>query len=383
MRLIASIFACLLLLGSAETKSSVEIRFCPAEEARTYPLDSSQRVQGLLLPTVAVVNTVAMPFTLTAIHLELLKDGHVVDARTLDSAQVTRFADNGPGIQGVIRQAPFQFCGTDLIASAVKLAGPVLHQNEGIVFLQQVFAFDGIRDVLRVRAQGSSAGQPMEVRATLPIRSEFSKNTYLFPLRGVSYVGWGPSFHTGHRWVSPQAFALDIARLGGEGSTYRDSGTRFEDYYAYGTEVLAAAAGRVVGAVNDQAEDRASMQRPGESAEAYGTRSRQNQAARLKSANAITGNYVMIEHGNREYSLYAHLKPGSVRVRVGDRVAAGEILGELGSSGNSTEPHLHFHVCDKPDPLMCAGIPVNFSNITVLWADAARPLQSGDIVVAH
>jgi murein DD-endopeptidase MepM/ murein hydrolase activator NlpD len=91
----------------------------------------------------------------------------------------------------------------------------------------------------------------------------------------------------------------------------------------------------------------------------------------------------MLDHGNGEYSLYAHLQPGRVKVRVGQAVKAGDVLGQLGSSGNSTEPHLHFHVCDRPDPLMCAGIPVAFKNITVLWSDDARALQSGDIVTTH
>jgi len=55
--------------------------------------------------------------------------------------------------------------------------------------------------------------------------------------------------------------------------------------------------------------------------------------------------------------IYAHLKAGSVAVKVGDVVEAGQVLGKLGSSGNSTEPHLHFQVCDRPEPLQCAGIP--------------------------
>jgi murein DD-endopeptidase MepM/ murein hydrolase activator NlpD len=97
---------------------------------------------------------------------------------------------------------------------------------------------------------------------------------------------------------------------------------------------------------------------------------------------AITGNYAMIDHGKSEYSFYAHLQPGSVRVHKGDRVKAGDVIGKLGSSGNSTEPHLHFHVCDSNDPLLSAGIPVNFSNVTIQWADVPRPIQSGDIVIA-
>jgi len=58
----------------------------------------------------------------------------------------------------------------------------------------------------------------------------------------------------------------------------------------------------------------------------------------------------MIDHGKTEYALYVHLKPGSVRVHVGDEVKSGDVVGKLGLSGNSTEPHLHFHVYDKPDP---------------------------------
>jgi len=101
-----------------------------------------------------------------------------------------------------------------------------------------------------------------------------------------------------------------------------------------------------------------------------------------KSMTSVTGNYVMIDHGKSEYSFYAHLQPGSVRVHKGDRVKAGDLIGKLGSSGNSTEPHLHFHVCDSNDPLMSAGIPVNFSNVTIQWADVPRPIQSGDVIIA-
>jgi murein DD-endopeptidase MepM/ murein hydrolase activator NlpD len=81
--------------------------------------------------------------------------------------------------------------------------------------------------------------------------------------------------------------------------------------------------------------------------------------------------------------VYAHLKTGSVRVRPGDKVRAGQVIGQLGSSGNSTEPHLHFHVCDRPDALRCAGVPVNFDGIEIPYADQPRVLQTGDIVVAR
>src|SRR5205085_5382886 len=136
-----------------------------------------------------------------------------------------------------------------------------------------------------------------------------------------------------------EEFALDIAKLGGDGLTHRGDGTKFEDYYAYGAEVLTASDGRVIKAANDQPEDPSAMQRPGETQEAYFARLQKEQGERLaKGLTAITGNYVMIDHGKNEYSLYAHLQAGSVRVHVGDQVKAGEVIGKLGSSGNSTEP---------------------------------------------
>src|SRR5262249_13320117 len=218
---------------------------------------------------------------------------------------------------------------------SIKLAGPTLNRDQGLLLTSQVFAFTGTRNTLRVRVHGEVAGRAKEITGTLPIKSEFAKNTYKFPLRGTWFVGVGASFHTGHRWAIPEEFALDIAKLGSEGLTHKGDGTRFEDYYAYGADVLAAADGRVISMANDPPEDAAAMQQPNESQEVYFARLQKDQANRLaKGAVGITGNYVMIDHGKGEYSFYAHLRPASVRVHIGDQVKAGDAIGKLGSSGN-------------------------------------------------
>jgi hypothetical protein len=284
---------------------------------------------------------------------------------------------------GILKEVVFQFCATDLIAPSIKLAGPNLNRDQALMINWQAFAFTGPRDALRVRVHGSIGDHAAEVTGSIPIKSEFAKNRYIFPLRGAWFIGVGASLNTVHRWAVPKEFALDIVRLSGEGLSHKGDGTRFEDYYDYGADVLAAADGRVVGMANDQQEDPTVMQHPNESQEAYFARLQRNQGALMaKGPTAIAGNYVKIDHGKNEYSFYAHLQPGSVRVQVGDQVKTGDVIGKLGSSGNSTEPHLHFHVCDKPDPLMCAGIPVTFNNVTIQWADLPRPIQSGDLVIA-
>ncbi len=369
----------------AETPPPIEVRFCPASAVHTYPLESRRDLQSLMLQNVAVINHGEAPFKIDHIEVELLQSGEVLDSKKMNGNVIQRFAERGANMQeaGVLKQIAFQFCGNDLIAPSIKLAGPTLNRDQALLVTQQVFAFTGTRESLRVKVDGNSGGKTKEVSGTLPIKSEFAKNTYIFPLRGVSYAGWGASFHTGHRWAIPEEFALDIARLGGDGLSHKGDGSRFEDYYAYGTDVLAACDGTVVEAANDQPEDSTAMQRPDESQEAYFARLQKEQAGRLaKGMTSVTGNYVMIDHGKSEYSFYAHLQPGSVRIHKGDRVKAGDVIGKLGSSGNSTEPHLHFHVCDKADSLMSAGLPVNFSNVTIQWADVPRPIQSGDIVIA-
>jgi hypothetical protein len=371
------------LSAFADPQKSVELRFCPASAVRSYPLESRRDLQSLLLQNVAVINHGNAPFKIADIDIELLQANRVVESRKLDREAVQRLADRGAKLQGagIIEQVAFQFCGTDLVGPSIKLAGATLDRDQALLIVEQILAFRGARDTLRVRVHGNLDGRTTEFTGSIPIKSEFAQNKYIFPLRGVWYAGWGASFHTGHRWAIPEEFALDIAKIGESGLTHKGDGTRFDDYYAYGADVLAAAPGRVTGIANDQPEDPSAMQRPNETQEAYFARLQKEQAERLsKGLPVIAGNYVMIDHGKKEYSLYAHLQPGSVRAHVGDQVKAGDVIGKLGSSGNSTEPHLHFQICDEPNPLMCAGIPMNFSNVTIQWADLPRPIQSGDVV---
>jgi murein DD-endopeptidase MepM/ murein hydrolase activator NlpD len=66
---------------------------------------------------------------------------------------------------------------------------------------------------------------------------------------------------------------------------------------------------------------------------------------------------VGIDIGNEKFALYAHMQPGSLRVKVGDHVRRGQVIGLLGNSGNSTEPHVHFQIADGPSFLTSEGEP--------------------------
>jgi hypothetical protein len=371
--------------ASAQPSPPLEIRFCPASQLRSYPLDERGRAQSLLIQGFAIINRGEEPVMIDAIDISLLQQGRTLDTRVLDKTDIARWVETGPPLQNVMKIATFEYCGAGLVPPDVTLAGPTLLRDQGLLLVQEAFAYDRPRDAVRVTVHGEAKGQAMSVSNDVPIVSGFAKTRFSFPLKGVWYVGWGPSFHTGHRSHVPEEFALDIAKLGPRARTYRSGGLRFEDYYAYGAPVLAAADGRVVEAQDGRPELASALKRPGETAEAYSARHVGEAMDKIsgRGADWPVGNYVIIDHGGGEYSVYAHLQPGSVRVRVGDRVKLGEMIGKLGSSGNSTEPHLHFQVCDKPVALMCAGIPVEFSNVTILWADGPRAIQSGDIVTTR
>jgi murein DD-endopeptidase MepM/ murein hydrolase activator NlpD len=365
--------------------SDVAVKFCPVEQVRTYPLESQRGVQSLLLQNVLISHAGAETIEVVGVDVELMSGDEVKDARRIDGADLKAAAAAGPRVQGsgMMEMMAFQFCSGALIPEGVTLAGPTLKQGEALLLMQQPFAYKGARDAVRVSVQVMRGGKIVDTRASLPINSGLSKTAFQFPMKGQWFAAVGPTPHTAHRWALPEEFAFDIVRLGDGTRSFRGDGTKFEDYYAYGAEILAAADGKVVDVKTDVVEDPTTLRQPGEAVDAYGERvgAYQMQLV-MKDINAIAGNYVAIDHGNGEVSVYAHLKPGSVSVKVGDGVKAGQAIGLLGSSGNSTEPHLHFQVCDKPEVLACVGVPVNFTNIELPYADYPRPLQSGDIVLA-
>jgi predicted GNAT superfamily acetyltransferase len=171
------------------------------------------------------------------------------------------------------------------------------------------------------------------------------------PLRGGGWItGNGPAPATGHRRAliaidgSPaiaQRFAIDYVQMDEQGRRFIGDSLKNESYHAQGEEALAVADG-VVASVKDGISENV----PGPMSRAVPI-----------TLETVGGNYVILDIGDGRYAFYAHLQPGSLRVRPGDRVRRGQVLGLVGNSGNSTEPHLHLHLSDGPSPLGSEGIP--------------------------
>jgi murein DD-endopeptidase MepM/ murein hydrolase activator NlpD len=366
---------------SRAADAPLDIRFCPSGHVHAYPLDTRHHLESLVLQNTVIINRSTAAIVITAIDFDVMQNGRTIETRAVQGDNLAREAQNGSAVSGVLKDAPFLFCGGRSVAADIKLAGPLLAADQAMLVFQQLLVFQGKRDTVRVTVHALAGSRAVDTRAFLPIFTGLSKTVFRFPLKGVWYIEQGATPHNGHRWAPMEEFALDIGKIGGNGLDHRGQGDKFIDYYGYGAQVVAAADGRVIVAVDDVPEDSAAMRHAGESMDAYMKRLMQDQAVRMQRGSAaLIGNHVVIDHGDGEYSLYAHMQPGSVHVKLGDEVKAGQPIGKLGSSGNSTAPHLHFQVCDGPNPLDCAGIPIAFKDIELPLGDFPRPVQSGDIV---
>jgi Membrane proteins related to metalloendopeptidases len=365
----------LVALGAAQ---AVEVRFYPSK-LRSYELDATRNIRSVVLQNMAFVNDSKADVTVLEVVIEALDRGVAHESRTVRTAELDRAAAAGASLQssGMLGTLAFQFGGTALLPKDTTLSATrVLKPGAALLLMHQVVTFDGKRDSVRVNVRTLTGMN----EASVFILNNASNTAFALPFDGMWHDGAGPSLHTHHRWAVPEEFAHDFTRIGANGLAYSGDGTKLTDYYAYGQPALAAADGQVVAVLNDEPEDATLLQRPGEALDAYVKRiiERQNQQL-ARGVRGIVGNHVLIQHG-QEYSLYAHLQPGSVTVKTYEDVKRGQQIALVGSSGSSTEPHLHFHVCDGPDVLVCAGIPVRFENVEIYGALGPRQLQSGDLV---
>jgi hypothetical protein len=178
------------------------------------------------------------------------------------------------------------------------------------------------------------------------------------PLRGPGWVvanGCCSEF-TAHRGtVLPvdggayvaERFAIDFVQLDPLGRLFEGPLDQLSSYPYFGDEVHSATGGTVVGVLASVPETPAGAFPPAITAEKAG------------------GNHVVVAFGGGRYAFYAYLQPGTVRVKVGQKVKVGQTLGLLGNSGNSNAPHLHFHIMDSPHRLASNGVPYRFGDFTV------------------
>jgi hypothetical protein len=194
-----------------------------------------------------------------------------------------------------------------------------------------------------------------------PADAYVAKRTYLLPGKGGWYVAnGGPTSAVNHHVGNTQQwYAFDLDKRDPQGKEARGDGKRNEDHLVFGELVLAPAEGTVV-AVIDAVDDYP----PGE-----------------RERYVVPGNSVVIDHGGDEFSVLAHLQRGSIVVKVGQKLKAGQTLGKVGNSGNTSDPHVHWHLANKAGLSRGSGLPIRFGALLVNGkrVENARPVR-GDVI---
>jgi len=158
-------------------------------------------------------------------------------------------------------------------------------------------------------------------------------------------TGWGGDTKklNHHHDNLAQIYAFDFVMINNNKNTFKNDGKNNEDYFCFESQILAAAKGEVVQVVEGVDDNE----------------------PRYLNGYWVAGNTVIIKHSKKLFSFLAHFKQNSIKVKVGDKVKTGDLLGLCGNSGRSSEPHLHFHLQDRANTLFAKGVKCFFSQINL------------------
>lgn len=150
------------------------------------------------------------------------------------------------------------------------------------------------------------------------------------PVKGTWAAGHagGSEIVNYHCAIQSQTYAMDIVKVNEAGEFFKGEGKELEDIYTFGENIYAPVRGRIVNVVDSLPNTHITFQ-PNE---------RKNPA----------GNHVVIELEKDRYVFLAHFNRGSIKVQLGDTINSGDLIGQAGNSGNTSWPHLHMHIQDKP-----------------------------------
>ena len=249
---------------------------------------------------------------------------------------------------------------TSRLAQAGGAAGATIAPGtRGVIYLELVLPAGRPPQALSHRIEYRTADSgPFVVEGASVSIDQVAPLVLSAPLRGGPWAAiHSPDWPRGHRRVLytvngrariPGRFAIDWVKLDESGRTAKGDADVVGNAYGFGTEVLAVA-DAVVAATRDDVPESISV------------------AAHPKHAiGDATGNYIALDLGDGRYAFYEHLKPCSLKVKPGQRVKHGEVIAALGFTGDSTGPHLHFHVADANSPLGAEGVPFVFERFEVL-----------------
>jgi hypothetical protein len=315
------------------------------------------------------------------LNFDLLIDNPGAEERRIEELRALVFDRQGRLIERrLLWQQALALLGKDTVISP---------KSRAIIF--NPFTFSSKLPGTTVRYELLFAGQPAPLAVTVHPVSCVNRGRLVLPIAGrvLVYDGFDALSHhrrgtyldSGSKALGVtdnfQRYGLDLVVVDQEGRFFTGDGARAEQWLGWGKPVRAAGDG-LVAAVHDGQPDNVAM----------GTLDRWKDRTSADNPMSSYGNYVLINHGGGEFSLVGHLRDGSVAVKKGDRVRAGQTLGGIGNSGASGGVHVHF---ERRSGWGLAGIetlPAYFSEVRLLGGRGRSPnapaaLDSGDVVIAR
>ena len=251
--------------------------------------------------------------------------------------------------------------------------------------------FSSPKDISRVRYEFDVAGRKGPVTVAVTPVDCAPRQPSLSPVAGRLLIYDGHDVLSHHRrgeyldsWSKKmgitdnfQRFGVDFVVIDKAGKPYRGAGTRTSDWHGWGQPVRAVGDG-VVAALHDGQPDNVVIW----------TVDKWTERTSAENMMSSYGNYVLIEHGPGEFSVVAHLKQGSVKVKRGDKVRAGQVIGAVGNSGASGAVHVHFERRTGGGISGMETLPAYFRDVTLANGNVAAPerglvLDTGDVVEAR
>jgi len=228
------------------------------------------------------------------------------------------------------------------------------------IILQNIFlqTRNSAPDAVEIKIKFTQKKLAKSKTATFPILSYKQKNTYQLPMAGNIWAILGPASGTSyHRQTSTQEFAYDLIHLDKKNNIKKNNGNKNSDFFSFQKEILAPCDGTIV-EVCDGLDDNPPQEIPP-----------LKKLKKISRLHQIAGNFLVIKHSTSEFSFIAHCSKNSILVSCGDFVKRGQVIGRVGNSGNSTGPHLHFHLMDGPNFFTSRSLPIVFENARCLLDD--------------
>lgn len=219
----------------------------------------------------------------------------------------------------------------------------------------------------------NNTGQEFTLKSSIYPKKYFQKNSLYFPLKGRILVYDAHDYNSHHRRfdynfkpikelglnANFMRYAYDFVILNNENKQFKSKGETDQDFFGFGNKVYAVAKGKVIYVSANHKDDK------------------NFDVPKLKeNPLELYGNCVAIQHSDSSISIYGHLKENSLRVKLGDIVKANQELGQIGVSGSSFFPHLHFEIRTSISNT-AEGLPSYFENIFLLEGKLKKKLVTG------